>query len=113
MARAKAIVAADMDILSALTDKDYLHVDAAGRTNDKDGFLNALSSGDVSYISYDLKDSTIIGYSDVVIVTGTFENRTAITDAEDRVCHGRHVRIWVRHSQGWCNIFHQGTEIKR
>ena len=107
--RSRAIVAGDIAALRTLTDDAYVHVDVSGLRRDRDDFLAALSGG-TRYDAYDVLENAIAVHGDVAVVTGTFRN-VAHTEGKLIETRGRHVRVYVRGSDGWKNILHQGTRM--
>lgn len=110
-ARAAAIVAADVATLEAMTDADYVHVEASGRVRTRAEFLETLRSGAARFERYELSDNRIQLYGDSAVVTGQFTNVLVSLDGNRTTKTARHMRVYVRRAAGWANVCHQATEI--
>lgn len=107
--RARAIVAADVDALSRITDDDYVHVEASGRVRNRAEFLAGVTAGGGGFVRYDLIDNTVRVFSDAAVVTGAFENSFVNENGERTDRRARHIRVYVRRPEGWRNVSHQAT----
>lgn len=108
-ARAAAIVNADITTLDAMTDADYVHVEASGRVRDKAGFLETLRAGVARFERYELIDNRIQLYGDAAVVTGAFKNVLLSSDGSRITKTARHMRVYVRRGGKWSNVCHQAT----
>lgn len=109
-ARAAAIVNADVGVLDALTDADYVHVEVSGRVRTKAEFLETLRLGG-RFERYEVSDNLIRLYGDAAVVTGEFRNALRLADGGLAAKHARHVRLYVRRAEGWMNVLHQATAL--
>lgn len=107
--RARAIVAADVAALDALTDPSYVHVDADGQQRDKKGFLEIVAAQTGRFTRYDVTGNLILASGDLAIVHGRFDNEHVGSDGRIRTKSARHVRLYRRGPGGWLNILHQAT----
>ncbi|MFV3126880.1 nuclear transport factor 2 family protein [Niveispirillum sp. KHB5.9] len=108
-ARAQAIVAADRATLARITDDDYVHIEASGRTRDKEAFLVGVAPDGGRFDRYDLIETVIRLFGDAAIVTGVFENSFIGGTAPALVKRGRHTRVYIRRDGVWRNISHHAT----
>ncbi len=94
-------------------DRSYLHVDSRGRVRSKTELLTRLEKQQMQFRAYDLEapEVRLLDGGDAAVVTGTFRSAMR-TAAGAKPFHGRYVRVWVRHPEGWKNTFHQVTEIR-
>lgn len=108
--RAAAIVAADVATLDAITDEDYVHVEANGAVRTKREFLSVLAGGERHFTRYDLNDNRIrVFFGAVAVVTGSFENAATGRDGGLTIRKARHTRVYVRRPGGWRNVSHHAT----
>lgn len=110
--RAQAILNADVASLREITGEDYVHVDGSGRLRNKEEFLASFSGEHAHYTRYSIADNVISVHAEVAVVSGRFENEHVTATGAKISKRGRHLRVYVRRSNGWSNIAHQGTEIK-
>lgn len=111
--RAEAIEEGDTDTLRRLMDRSYLHVDSRGRVRSKAELLTRLERQQMQFRSYEVEAPHVqlLDGGAAAVITGVF--RSAMQSAgQPRPFRGRYVRVWVRHTDGWKNTFHQVTEIR-
>lgn len=108
-ARARAIVAADVAALDALTDASYVHIDADGQRRDKKEFLEIVAARTGRFTRYDVTGNVILASDDLAVVHGCFDNEHVATDGRIRTKSARHVRLYRLGPAGWLNILHQAT----
>lgn len=108
--RAKAMVAADVETLSALLADDLTWTHASARVDSKPTFLDALKAGRVKYLDIKLSDERIRLHGEMAIITGLTTMR-AIVGGEEKSIKNRYMNIWTRRDGSWQMIAWQSTAV--
>ena len=107
--RCRALLAADVAALAALTGEDYRHVETGGGTRDRAGFLEAIARPDHRFVQWVIEESRIDLYGDVAVVSGRYHNQVQTPAGLQPVKHARFLRVWVHRYGAWWNVAHQAT----
>ena len=100
LARFQANVSADAKVLDALLDEDLEYVHSNGEVDDKQSFIESLTSGrrDYAATQADIESIRILG--DVAIIRGKAKV-TVIDEGVSRNLHLGYTDIWVRRDGQW------------
>lgn len=111
--RIAALIAGDITTVDSLTAEDYTHVETSGGIRDKAQFLALLSRQDFSFVRWKIEENHVRIYGDVAVLSGRYRNVVRTAAGEQPEKRARHLRVWVRGSDGaWRNVAHQATRLE-
>jgi hypothetical protein len=109
--RCRAILAADLVALDAMTGEQYIHIETGGSTRDKAGFLQAMARPGHRFVEWVITENNVRLFGKAAVVTGRYHNTVQVGDGAPVTKHARHIRVWVCNDGYWTNVAHQATAL--
>ena len=109
--RCRAILAADLVALDALTGEQYINIETGGAVRDKAGFLTAMARTDQRFVEWVITENNVRLFGNAAVVTGRYYNTVQPAEGPPVTKHARHIRVWVAKDGGWSNVAHQATAL--
>jgi hypothetical protein len=111
--RIEAIRQNDVSIMSRLLDDKFLYINSSGTIYDKQMYLRAVSSHQLTYSGdVDLTETDYRIDGDVVIIAGEMLGHARL-DGEAQVYHLRSMRVWRRRDGVWRLLAWQSSALLR
>lgn len=108
--RCDAMVAADIETLTNLLDKDLSWTHSSGRNDSRTDLLEILSSGSVKYKSLDISEANIQQVGDTFVYTGIVRGEV-LKEGTTRQLQNRFLSVWVRKDNQFSMLAWQSTGI--
>jgi hypothetical protein len=111
--RIEAIRLNDVDAMSQILDDKFLYINSSGTIYDKDKYLRAVASHQLTYagdVELTETDHRIDG--DIVIIAGEMLGHARL-DGEPQVYHLRSMRVWRHRKAGWKLLSWQSSTLLR
>jgi hypothetical protein len=111
--RIEAIRQNDVETMSSLLDDKFLYINSSGTIYDKQMYLRAVSSHQLTYSGdVDLTETDYRIDGDVVIIAGEMLGHARL-DGEAQVYHLRSMRVWRRREAVWRLLAWQSSALLR
>ena len=109
--RLRALVEADVDRAARLHADDFQLITPSGRVLSKEGYLEAIRSGDIDYALWETGEIVVRSYGDVAVIR--YPSEIAFTVDGTRTPRRRywHTDIYERHDGRWQVVWSQATTI--
>lgn len=107
-------VAGDSAGVSALMSDEAIFIHGNGAAQSKAEFLTAMSTGQLAFSLYELKDPKVVIFDGGAIVSGLVDiafKAPPGSQVPPRVIHMRGSSVWVQRPSGWKLILDQDTTI--
>jgi hypothetical protein len=110
-ARCRALVARDLDALNRLVPNDVVHTHANGKTDDKAGYMLAVSE-QIRFLSVSRDGLTVRIFGNVAIATGRLEQSIELTRTAQRIeMNVTTTQVWVHRGANWEQVSFQATNL--
>lgn len=111
--RIEAIRQNDVTTMSSVLDDKFIYINASGKIYDKQTYLTAVKSRQLTYSSdVDLTQTDHRIDDDVVIIAGEMLGHARI-EGEAEVFHLRSMRVWRRRETAWRLLAWQSSALLR
>lgn len=111
--RIEAIRINDVDAMDSILDGKFLYINSGGKIYDKEEYLLAVSSHQLTYSTdVDLTETDHRIDGDIVIIAGEMLGHARL-DGEPQVYRLRSMRIWRRRESGWKLLAWQSSTLLR
>jgi len=109
--RLRALVEADVDRAAPFHADEFQLITPSGRTLSKEGYLEAVRSGDIDYALWEAGEIVVRSYGDVAVIR--YSSEIAFTVDGTRTPRGRywHTDLYERHDGRWQVVWSQATAI--
>jgi ketosteroid isomerase-like protein len=110
--RCKAVMDADIEILTTLVENDLVHVHVTARVNTQQEYLDGIRNRS-EYKSVTRENMKIRSYGDIAVATGILVNVHRLQNAgEDwRTTKAFVTQVWKRTPSGWKQVSFQATKV--
>jgi hypothetical protein len=109
--RIEAIRHNDVATMATVIDDEFLYINSSGTIYDKDKYMRAVSSHQLTYSGdVDLTETDHRIDGDVVIIAGEMLGHARL-DGEQQVYHLRSMRVWRRRGTEWRLLAWQSSAI--
>ncbi len=110
--RLRALVDADVDRAAPFHAEDFQLVTPSGRVYSKEGYLEAIRSGDIAYTAWEAGEIAVRTYGDVAVIR--YPSEIAFTLDGTRTPRGRywHTDLYERRDGRWQVVWSQATAIR-
>lgn len=110
--RYAAMLAGDVSALRDIFADNASYTHSNGAADDKQGYLNAMSSGEFIYRSIERFDETVKMLEDGAVVTGRIRLTVDFKSGRE-LLESRFLSVWVRAGDRWQQIAWQSTPIAK
>lgn len=107
--RIRALLEADVDRAARLHADDFQLITPSGRVLSKEGYLEAVRSGDIDYALWEAGEIVVRSYGDVAVIR--YPSEMAFTVGGTRTPRGRywHTDLYERRDGRWQVVWSQAT----
>jgi Domain of unknown function (DUF4440) len=98
--RMSAMEAMDIDAIAALLADELIYIHSSGIVDTKQGYLDGLASGHISYSSVRRDEPAIWIVGTLATIYGVVDIH-ALIDGEPRTLHALSLATWVRRDEAW------------
>lgn len=109
--RVAAIRANDSETIRCLLDDLFLYINSRGELYDKDSYVAAIASHEITYSDdIDMSETEHRLDEDLVVMAGVLVGHARL-DREPEVYHARTMRVWRRRPSGWRLLAWQSSAL--
>ena len=104
--RAKAMIAADVQVLEEILADDLIYTHTTARLDTKASFIDAVKTGKSNYKSVDRKDVEVRELGDTAVVTGHAKFHVG-----DNKFEARFIDVYAKRNGAWQMVAWQSTRV--
>jgi ketosteroid isomerase-like protein len=110
--RFEATVRSDVAALDSIFAPNMVYTHSSGQVDTKEVYLESLRSGALDYIAIEPSDLNVQVYSDVGVITGQADVKSAV-NGEERAMTLRFIEVYVQWNKGdpWQLVAWQSTRL--